>query len=218
MKFAIIGLGSFGSYLARTLYEKGHDVLVIDKDKDKIEEAKDFSTQAVWMDSADKDSLQALGVQDMDVVVVSLGPEMEPSILTVLYLHELGVNKILAKALSVDHGKILEAIGATEVIYPERDMAIRLAQRLSSRNVLEYLPLAENISIQEIVPPEAFIGKKLKDLDLTNKYRVQVIAVRQLVPEKLIFIPGADFVIKDSDVLVVLGEESNIAELCACKK
>lgn len=218
MKFAVIGLGSFGSYLARTLYEKGHEVLVIDKDKDKVDEAKDFSSQAVWMDSADKESLQALGVQDMDVVVVSLGPEMEPSILTVLYLHELGVNRILAKALSLDHGKILESIGATEVIYPERDMAIRLAQRLSSRNVLEYLPLAENISIQEIVPPEAFIGKKLRDLDLTNRYRVQVIAVRQLVPDRLIFIPGADFVIKDSDVLVVMGEEENIAELCACKK
>ncbi len=218
MKFAVIGLGSFGSYLARTLYEKGHEVLVIDKDKDKVDEAKDFSSQAVWMDSADKESLQALGVQDMDVVVVSLGPEMEPSILTVLYLHELGVNRILAKALSLDHGKILESIGATEVIYPERDMAIRLAQRLSSRNVLEYLPLAENISIQEIVPPEAFIGKKLRDLNLTNRYRVQVIAVRQLVPDRLIFIPGADFVIKDSDVLVVMGEEENIAELCACKK
>ena len=154
MKFAIIGLGSFGSYLARTLYDKGHEVMVIDKDKDKIEEAKDFSTQAVWMDSADKESLKALGVPDMDVVVVSLGPEMEPSILTVLYLHELGVSRIMAKALSSDHGKILEAIGATDVIYPERDMAIRLAQKLSSRNVLEYLPLAENISIQEIVPPE----------------------------------------------------------------
>lgn len=218
MRFAVIGLGSFGSYLARTLYEKGHEVLVIDKDKDKVEEAKDFSSQAVWMDSADKESLQALGVQDMDVAVVSLGPEMEPSILTVLYLHELGVNRILAKALSPDHGKILEAIGATEVIYPERDMAVRLAQRLSSRNVLEYLPLAENISIQEIVPPEAFIGKKLRDLDLTNRYRVQVIAVRQLVPDRLIFIPGADFVVKDSDVLVVMGEEENIADLCACKK
>lgn len=218
MRFAVIGLGSFGSYLARTLYEKGHEVLVIDKDKDKVEEAKDFSSQAVWMDSADKESLQALGVQDMDVAVVSLGPEMEPSILTVLYLHELGVNRILAKALSPDHGKILEAIGATEVIYPERDMAVRLAQRLGSRNVLEYLPLAENISIQEIVPPEAFIGKKLRDLDLTNRYRVQVIAVRQLVPDRLIFIPGADFVVKDSDVLVVMGEEENIADLCACKK
>lgn len=218
MRFAVIGLGSFGSYLAKTLYEKGHEVLVIDKDKDKVEEAKDFSSQAVWMDSADKESLKALGVQDLDVVVVSLGPEMEPSILTVLYLHELGVNRILAKALSPDHGKILEAIGATEVIYPERDMAVRLAQRLSSRNVLEYLPLAENISIQEIVPPEAFIGKKLRDLDLTNRYRVQVIAVRQLVPDRLIFIPGADFVVKDSDVLVVMGEEENIADLCACKK
>lgn len=218
MRFTVIGLGSFGSYLAKTLYEKGHEVLVIDKNKDKVEEAKDFSSQAVWMDSADKESLKALGVQDMDVVVVSLGPEMEPSILTVLYLHELGVNRILAKALSPDHGKILEAIGPTEVIYPERDMAVRLAQRLSSRNVLEYLPLAENISIQEIVPPEAFIGKKLRDLDLTNRYRVQVIAVRQLVPDRLIFIPGADFVVKDSDVLVVMGEEENIADLCACKK
>lgn len=218
MKFAIIGLGSFGSYLARTLYDKGHEVMVIDKDKDKIEEAKDFSTQAVWMDSADKESLKALGVPDMDVVVVSLGPQMEPSILTVLYLHELGVSRIMAKALSSDHGKILEAIGATDVIYPERDMAIRLAQKLSSRNVLEYLPLAENISIQEIVPPESFIGKRLKDLNLTNRYHVQVIAIRQLVPEKLIFIPGADFLIKDSDVLVVMGEEDNITELCACKK
>ncbi|MBP6909248.1 MAG: TrkA family potassium uptake protein [Candidatus Saccharicenans sp.] len=218
MKFAIIGLGSFGSYLARTLYDKGHEVLVIDKDKDKVEEAKNFSTQPVWMDSADKESLQALGIKDMDVVVVSLGPEMEPSILTVLYLHELGVNRILAKALSADHGKILEAIGATDVIYPERDMAVRLAQKLSSRNVLEYLPLAEGISIQEIVPPESFIGKKLKDLNLTNKFHVQVIAIRQLVPEKLIFIPGADFVIKDSDVLVVMGEESSLAELSAYKK
>jgi len=89
MRFAIIGLGSFGSYLARTLYDKGHEVLVIDKDKDKVEEAKNFSTQPVWMDSADKESLQALGIKDMDVVVVSLGPEMESSILTVLYLHEL---------------------------------------------------------------------------------------------------------------------------------
>ncbi|MDW3229654.1 MAG: TrkA family potassium uptake protein [Acidobacteriota bacterium] len=218
MRFAVIGLGSFGGCLAKTLYDKGHEVLVIDKDSDIIDEAKDFSNQAVLMDSADKESLQALGVQDMDVVVVSLGPQMEPSILTVLYLHELGVSRILAKALSADHGKILEAIGATEVIYPERDMAVRLAQRLSSRNILEYLPLAEDISIQEIVPPEAFIGKKLRELDLTNRYHVQVMAVRQLVPEKLIFVPGADFVIKDSDILVVMGEEKNIAELYAGKK
>jgi K+ transport systems, NAD-binding component len=105
MKFAIIGLGSFGTYLAKTLYEKGHEVLVIDKDKDKVEEAKNYSNQAVWMDSADKESLLALGVQEMDVVIVSLGPEMESSILTVLYLHELGVKKIMAKALSADTAK-----------------------------------------------------------------------------------------------------------------
>lgn len=212
-KFAVIGLGSFGINVAKTLYEQGNEVLAIDIEKEKIEEVKSFVTHAVSMDSADKENLKALGIQDMDVVIVSLGPQMESSILTVLYLYELRVKRIIAKALTEDHAKILESIGATEVIYPEKDMAIKVAHRLSSPNVLEYLPLTSGISIQEIAPPEKFIGKTLKELDLRNKYGIQVIAVKELIPENTILIPRADFVIKDSDILIIIGEEKKLAKI-----
>jgi trk system potassium uptake protein TrkA len=213
MKFAVIGLGSFGLNVAKTLYEKNNEVLAIDIDKERVEAVKSFVSHAVCMDSADKENLEALGVRDMDVVIVSLGPEMEASILTVLYLHELEVKRIIAKALSEDHAKILEAVGATEVIYPEKDMAIRTALRLSNPNILEYLPLISGFSIQELAPPEKFIGKSLRELDLRNKYGIQVIAIKELIPDKITFIPSADFVIKDSDILIILGEEKQLARL-----
>lgn len=213
MKFAVIGYGSFGSNAAKTLFEKGHDVLVIDRDRERIAAAKDFATNAVMTDSAVKENLEALGLQEVDVVIVSMGHEMEESILTTLYLRELGVRKILTKALSEDHAKVLEAVGATEVVYPEKDMAIRTALRLSSPNILEYLPLSNGITIQEIAPPDRFIGKSLRELDLINRYGVQVIAIKEIIPDNVIVIPRADFVLKDSDILVVIGEEKELAKL-----
>jgi trk system potassium uptake protein TrkA len=213
MKFAVIGLGSFGSNVAKTLYEKGNEVLVIDKDKEKIEEVKDFVSHAVQMESANKENLQALGLEEMDVVVVSLGPKMEASILTVLFLHELGAKRIVAKALTEEHAKVLEAVGATEVIYPEKDMAIKIALRLNSPNILDYFPLLSGISIEEIAPPEKFIGKSLKELDLRNKYGIQVIAIKEVITEKMTYIPKADFVIKDSDILIVMGGEKQLAKI-----
>ncbi len=217
MKFAVIGLGSFGSNVAKTLYEKGNEVLAVDRDSNRIEEEKNFVTHAVNMNAAVKDNLQAIGITDMDVVIVSLGPEMEASILTVLYLHELGVKHVVAKALTEDHAKVLEAVGATEVIYPEKDMAIKTALKLNNPNILEFLPLVSGLSIQEIAPPEKFIGKTIKDLDIRNKYGVQIIAIRELIAEKTTFIPDADFVIKDSDVLIIMGEEKKLAKLSSSK-
>jgi trk system potassium uptake protein TrkA len=213
MKFAVIGMGSFGGNVAETLDKKGGEVLAVDIDKGRIEHFKNKVSHAVCMDAAGKENLQALGIQDMDVVIVSLGPDMEASILTVLYLHELGVDRIVAKALSEDHAKILEAVGATEVIFPEKDMAIKTALRLINPNVLEYLPLLSGIGIQEIAPPEKFIGKNLRDLDIRNKYGIQVIAIRGLIPEKTTFIPKADFVIKDSDILIIMGSDTQLARL-----
>lgn len=213
MKFAVIGLGSFGSNVAKTLCEQKNEVLAIDKKKEKIEDVKEYVSHAVIMDAANKENLQALGLKDMDVIVVSLGPEMEASILTVLYLHELGTKRIVAKALTEDHAKILEAVGATEVIYPEKDMAIKTALRLTSPNILEYLPLVSGISIEEIAPPDRFIGKSLKELDLRNKYGIQVIAVKEIIPEKTTLVPKSDFVIKDSDVLIIMGEKKQLAKI-----
>jgi trk system potassium uptake protein TrkA len=213
MKFAVIGLGSFGSNVAKTLYERKNEVLAVDASKEKIEEVKTFVSHAVNMDAADKENLEALGIKEMDVVVVSLGPEMEASILTVLYLHEIGAKRIVAKALTEDHAKILEAVGATEVIYPEKDMAIRTALKLSCPNILEYLPLTSGVGIQEIAPPEKFIGKSLRELDLRNKYGIQIIAIKELIPEKTSFVPRADFVIKDSDILIIMGEEKKLQKI-----
>jgi trk system potassium uptake protein TrkA len=215
MKFAVIGLGSFGSNIAKTLYEKGNEVLAVDEDKEKIDEVKNFVSHAVHMDAADKENLQALGIKDMDVVIVSLGPEMEASILTVLYLNEMGTKRIVAKALTEDHAKILESVGATETIYPEKDMAIKTALKLSCPNVLEYLPLISGFGIQEIAPPEKFIGKNLRELDLRNKYGIQVIAIKELIPEKTTFVPKADFVLKDSDILVIMGEDKQLEKINA---
>jgi trk system potassium uptake protein TrkA len=215
MKFAVIGLGSFGSNIAKTLYEKGNEVLAVDEDKEKIDEVKNFVSHAVHMDAADKENLQALGIKDMDVVIVSLGPEMEASILTVLYLNEMGTKRIVAKALTEDHAKILESVGATETIYPEKDMAIKTALKLSCPNVLEYLPLISGFGIQEIAPPEKFIGKNLRELDLRNKYGIQVIAIKELIPEKTTFVPQADFVLKDSDILVIMGKDKQLEKINA---
>ena len=212
-KFAVIGLGSFGSNVARTLYQRGYEVVAIDKEKDRIEEAKSFSSHAVLTDASTKENLEGLGITDMDVVVVSLGSAMEASILTVLHLHELGIKRIVAKASTEDHGKILDAVGATEVINPEKDMAVRTALKLTSPHILECLPLMSGVSIEEIAPPESFIGKSLRDLDLRNKYAVQVIAVRELIPERTVYVPPADFVIKDSDVLIVMGDEKMLEKL-----
>ncbi len=213
MKFAVIGLGSFGFNVARTLYERGYEVVAIDKDKDRIEEAKSFSSHAVLTDASAKENLEALGIRDMDVVVVSLGSAMEASILTVLHLHELGIKRIVAKASTEDHGKILDAVGATEVINPEKDMAVRTALKLTSPHILECLPLVSGVSIEEVAPPERFIGKSLRELDLRNKYGIQVIAVRELIPERTVYVPPADFVIKDSDVLIVMGDEKMLDKM-----
>ncbi|MFC2170138.1 potassium channel family protein [Acidobacteriota bacterium] len=211
MKFAVIGLGSFGFHVAKTLFKKGNEVLTIDKSKEKIEEIKTFVSHAIIMDTTSKENLQALELLDMDVIIVSSGPELESSILTVLFLKEIGVKWIVAKALTEDHAKILDAVGAHEVFYPEKDMAIKIAYKLSSPNLLEFFPLTSGISIEEIAPPEKFIGKSLKKLDLINKYDIQIIAIKEVISDKTIFIPKADFIIKDSDILIIMGKEKQLA-------
>ena len=206
--FAIIGLSSFGYYLAKYLAENGHQVMAIDISEEKIEKVKSFVDRAVVANASDKNILSGLGLDELDVVVVSLGDEIDASILVTLYLHELKVNNIIAKALTEDHGKILDIIGATRVVFPEKDEAFRLAKTMESDNMLDNITLGKGISIIEIAAPMSFVGKKIGQLDLRNKFEVSVLVIKEYVPDKVVLIPTAEHLIKDSDVLVLLGKDS----------
>lgn len=216
-RFAVIGLGNFGFHAAKSLYEDGNEVVAIDSDKTRVQAIDPHSTEAIVMDATDKDALKALGLENMDGVIVSTGTKIGTSILICLYLQEIGIKKILAKALDDDHGKILKRVGATEIIHPERDMALRVSRGLSRPNVLDFIPLAEGFDLVQVGPPTEFIGKSLKELNLRAKYNVHIIAIKELVPENFLLVPPASFVIKDSDILVMLGKSQDIKNIKALK-
>ncbi len=212
-RFAVLGLGKFGFYLARRLFESGHEVIAVDTDKEVVQNITDYSTQAIIADATNKDTLISLGIEEVDTAVVSLGTRMDHSILVTLHLKEIGLKEVVVKAITEDHRKILEIIGATQVIFPERDMAEKLALNLSSKNILDYLELSPGFSIMELAPPNDFIGKTIKNLQLRNVYGVQVIAVKELIPERINLVPAPDTVIKESDILIVMGKDESLKKI-----
>jgi trk system potassium uptake protein TrkA len=212
-QFVILGIGNFGHYLAIHLYKKGHEVLVIDKRSNRVTEIKDQVSQAVVADATDRKALEALGLDKMDAAVVCIGSVLSESILATLNLKDIGVGRVYAKALSEAHSRILQKIGASEVFFPEKDQAISLAERLHNPNMLDYLPFLEGYSIIQLAPPNRFIGKSLRELNLINKFGVQVVAVQEVVPDRLNLIPTAQFVLKDSDIMILLGPNEALDEL-----
>lgn len=213
MKFGVIGLGNFGSTVAKALFEAGHDVVVLDRDRDRVQAMQRYATQAVIADATQKETLEELALDKMDAVIVSLGKDLSASVLVTLYLRDLKVKKIVVKIASEDHGRVLDRVGATEIVFPEKDMALRLAQSLISPNILDYLPLSPEYSLLELAPPKEFTGKSLAELRLRSRFGVNVLAVRQIIPERMVINPSADFVIKDSDVLVVLGKREDLDKI-----
>ncbi|UCE05058.1 MAG: TrkA family potassium uptake protein [bacterium] len=212
-KFAVIGLSTFGFYLTSDLARRGFKVMALDADETQVEKVKHFAFKAIVADATNKETLENIGITDFDVVTVSLGDQMDASILVTLYLKELGVKEIIAKASTEDHGKILDRIGATTVIFPERDMAFRLARSLEHVNVLDAIPLSPGVSILEFGAPNSFLGKTLRELDISNRYGIQIIMIKELVPENLVIIPKADHKIKDSDILVGVGKDQGFQKL-----
>lgn len=212
-QFAVVGLGNFGYYLACRLSEKGHDVMAIDLDPKPVQEIRTKVSQAVVADATNRDTMEALGVKEMDAVIIGIGSNMSHSILSTLLMKELGVSRVFAKCINEAHGRALRKVGATDVFFPERDLALSIAERLHNPNVVEYLPFIEGYSIVELSPPPDFIGKSLSQLDLINRERIQVLAVKQFVPEELSLIPTARFVVKDSDLLILLGPNEALEKL-----
>jgi len=207
-RYAVIGLGKFGATVVRTLHERGHEVVAIDRDRGRVQEVRDTSTQAIEANCTDQDTLRALGLQDADAVVVSLGEQMDASILVTLYLKELGLKEIVVKAVSEDHGKILHLIGATEIVHPERDTARRVARGLGLRSIVEYLPLAADSSLVEVQVPAEFLGKTLAELEIRKRYQVLVVAIKR--GDGLVIATGGDERLLAGDILVLVGKDSDL--------
>ena len=212
-KYAVIGLGNFGYWVARTLFEANMETIAIDTDQEKVQKIKPYSDAPVVADATDRKVLMSLGLSQVNAAVISLGGNISASILITMYLSEMGVKEILVKAIDEDHGKILRKVGATEIIFPEKAMGIKVAKGLISPNILEYFEMAGDYTIAEVATPTSFIGKSLAELALPQKHHLQVIAIKELIPENFVFVPKADFRLKDSDILLLLGKEHDIERL-----
>lgn len=211
LQFAVIGLGRFGSSVARTLSRMGYEVLAVDVDADKVNDITDEVTYAVQVDAMEEEALKSLGLRNFDVVVVAIGQEIKASILVTVMLKEMGVPKIVAKANDELHGRVLQKVGADVVVFPERDMGVRLAHTLVSRNILDQIHLSPDYSIVEVVTPAKFIGKTLEESALRQKYGVTVLAIRR--GKDIIISPGARQVIQEGDVLVAIGRDDRLKQL-----
>lgn len=210
-QYIVIGLGRFGSSVAKTLAEKNYDVLAIDKEKDKVQKVYNIVTHAVVADSTNKDTMVTLGVRNFDVAVVSIGNDIQANILTTLILKELGVPQVIVKAQDELHGNLLSKVGADKIVYPERDMGIRVAHNLISSNVLDYLDFSPEYSIIELMATPAIVGKTLSELNFRSRYKVNVVAIKH--NNRMIVSPGADQVILDNDNLIVMGRNSDLHKL-----
>ena len=209
--YTIIGLGRFGSRLAEQLYENGNDVLVIDTNETLINSISESVTRAVVADAKNKDVLKNLGVSECDAVIVALASDLASSILITMNLKSLGVKKIVCKSHDDTHSEILKKLGADQVVIPERVVADKLATTLSSSNILELIELSDEFGIFERKAPLSWTDKKLHELNLRVKYGINIIAVKNEDNIKVSL--TADYVIKESDILILLGEIDSIDKI-----
>ena len=209
----VIGLGIFGFNVAKNLFENGFEVTAIDKNKDMVQRIRDDSTRAILADGTDKSVMDSIGIQEDDVVIISFGEDLAASTLITLHLKELKVRRIIVKAPDEDHKHVLEKVGATEVIIPEKEMADKVAKSLISPNVLDYIPLSENYTICEMVPPAHFYGRTIGELHLRTQHHIDVIAVKEVLSDQVKMVPRADYVVKDTDVLVVIGKGTDVQKI-----
>ena len=210
-QFIVLGLGRFGSAVATTLVELGHEVLGVDNDEERVNDLKDEITQAVQADITEERVLKELGVKNFDAAIVSIATDLEASILVTMMLKEMGLKYIIAKAQNNLHAKILKKIGVDKVVFPERDMGARIARRLITPNIKDYVELEPNYNIMEIKALPEFVDKSLSELDLRNKYGINVLAIKR--NNGFNISPQAKDVIKKDDLLIVIGETKIITEL-----
>ena len=210
-QYIVVGLGRFGCAIAQTLCQDGAEVLGIDRRMDLVEDMRDTLTHAIQMDAMDRDALAALGVEDFDIAFVTMGSDIRASGTIVLLLKELGARRVIAKAHDEFHGRMLEKLGADQVLFPERDMGRRFAHQLVSGNIIDYLELSSKYSMAEIRPKPEWIGRTLMELGMRNRLGINVVAIRN--GEALNAMPQPDTALREDDVLLVVTSEETLKKL-----
>lgn len=210
-RFIIIGLGTFGSGVAETLYEQGSDVVAVDLKSENVDRIAPHVTRAAVGDARDAEVLSRVGAKDADAGVVSTGDDISASVLAAMALRDLKVGELYVKVISNDHARIMKKIGVTETIFPERESSINLAIRISHSNaLLNYIRLGSGFSLQEMAVPNKWTGRSLRDLQLRSRHGISVIAVHDVITDQMIPVPDPDALLKDSDTLLVAGSDANL--------
>ena len=210
-QFVVFGLGRFGSSLATTLAEAGYEVMAVDQSEEKVQDISAVVTHAIQADVTDMDSLKELGIRNFDVAVVAIGKDMQSSIMATLLLKELGLPYVVAKASTEEHKRVLAKLGADRIILPEHDMGKRLANNLIAGNIIDYIQLSRDYSIMEMSILEGWHNHSISELDIRAKYEINIIAVES--DGEIYVTPGPDYVLKEGDLLVVVGKNKSIQEL-----
>ena len=205
--YAVIGLGRFGEALAIMLAESGKEVIVADRDENKIKEMRQYTEYAFVVENLNKETLKEMGIQNCDVAIICIGEQVDISILTTMSVLELGVPRVISKALSAEQGAVLEKLGA-EVVYPERDMAVRLGKKLLSGQLIDYVALLHDVEIRQIQVPESLNGKTVEEIELRQKFRLNIIAIENICGTNTEIVP--ENVLKKDDIIVVIGKIKNI--------
>ena len=209
-QFAIIGLGAFGIRMLEELLDVTDEIIIIDKDKETIEKYKDKARAAYVTDAINEIALSKIIPEDIDAVIVDLGGKIEVSIMTTNYLKKIGVKNIMVKAQTDEHGEVLSMVGATQVIFPDREAAKRITPMLASSLLFNYLPISENLALAEVRANEFCAGKTLIEANLRKEFGLNVVAMRRLDQDDFHFISDPSYVFTDEDVLLVAGHEEGI--------
>lgn len=209
IEYGIIGLGRFGFSLATRLAEAGRKLLVLDGNENKIKQIRNLTDNAFVVSDLSKATLEEAGIQNCETVIIGIGEKIEVSILTTLHVIGMGVPRVIAKAISPEQGKILEKIGA-EVVYPERDMAIRLANRLLSPKIMDSIALNDNITITEIRLSKVIAGQTVLQASLRKKFKLNIIAIQH--DDKTTTDITPDLMLNENDIIVVVGKKEHIAK------
>lgn len=210
-QFLVLGLGSFGNSITRTIFELGHEVMAVDSDSEKVERATDYSTQAVQANIQDESTMRSLGVRNYDAVIVAIGEDLKASILVCMLLKEYGCKYIIAKANDNIHAKVLTQLGVNKVVFPERDTGVRVARALVTNSVIDLMELTEDYRIAEIKTPRAWFGKTILEIDVRKKYGINVLAI--IRDGKYIVSPPATTGFQSADVMLILGKLEDIDDV-----